>query len=290
VSLPERVAGHIEPTGDRIATRLSKPQAESLAGNEVHRKLTVIIPCYNERATILDVIERVKRLAADKFIIVIENCSTDGSRELLRSVCGDERPFHRSSQHTVDCPPVAGQRWMDGDGFGVLLQPRNLQKGTSVKTGIALANSDYVICQDADLEYDPNDIMRLLDHAERTGLDAVFGSRLLNRRRLPLSAFEFGRVALSKIFRVLYRSHITDVATCYKLMRTNVARSLQMEASGFDLDFEIPAKLMKRRHKISEIPISYAPRSRTRGKKVRWWHGFSAVWTLIRLRCVRKTG
>ncbi|HEV3191960.1 MAG TPA: glycosyltransferase family 2 protein [Polyangiaceae bacterium] len=283
MSLPEHVAGHIEQTGDRIADTPFEP-AESLAGDEVHRKLTVIIPCYNERATILDVIERVKRIATDKFIIVIENCSTDGSRELLRSVCGDERPFRCRNPHTVDFPSVAGQRWMDGDGFGVLLQPLNLQKGTSVKTGVALANSDYVICQDADLEYDPNDIMRLLDHAERTGLDAVFGSRLLDRRRPPLSALELGRVALTKIFRVLYRSPITDVATCYKLMKTNVARGLQMEASGFDLDFEIPAKLMRRRNTVSEIPISYVPRSRAGGKKIRWWHGFSAVWTLIRLR------
>jgi dolichol-phosphate mannosyltransferase len=263
---------------------LSNPQAGSRGESHVHRKLTVIIPCYNERATILDVIERVKRIATDKFIIVVENCSTDGSRELLRSVCSDERPFKANNQSTRDFPAVVGQRWMDGDGFGVLLQPLNLKKGTSVKTGIALANSDYVICQDADLEYDPSDIIRLLDHAERTGLDAVFGSRLLNRRRVPLSAFEFGRVALTKIFRVLYRCPITDVATCYKLMKTSVARGLQMEAAGFDLDFEIPAKLMTRRHTVSEIPIGYVPRSRAHGKKVRWWHGFSAVWTLVRLR------
>src|SRR5258708_38361901 len=159
-----------------------------------------------------------KRVGADKFIGVGENCSTDGARELLRWVCREERPFKANNQSTRDFPAVVGQRWMDGDGFGVLLQPLNLKKGTSVKTGVALANSDYVICQDADLEYDPSDIVRLLDHARRTGLDAVFGSRLLNRGRLPLPPFEAGRIALTRALRLLYRRPISDLATCYQLI------------------------------------------------------------------------
>ncbi len=264
------------------------PTAQSIARPESRRKLTIVVPCFNERATILDVVERVKRVPIDKFILVVENCSNDGTRELLRSVCRDERALGQRTRPMLGGPRIPGQRWMDGDGFAVLLQPTNLRKGTSLKTGLALANSEYIICQDADLEYDPDDIVRLLAHAESTQSAAVFGSRVLNGRQSGYSAFDLGRLALSKTFQVIYNSHVTDVATCYKLMRTDVARSLNMEASGFDLDFEIAAKLLMQRYAISELPVSYRPRTHAHGKKIRWHDGFAALWTLVKLRCRRE--
>jgi GT2 family glycosyltransferase len=147
-----------------------------------------------------------------------------------------------------------------------------------------LAHADYVVCQDADLEYDPRDILRLLACAESTQASAVFGSRLAGRPNRSLDPFQLGRVALTKLFRVLYRSRITDVATCYKLMRTDVVRDLDTRATGFDLDFEIPARLRRRGHTIEDVPISYRPRDHAHGKKIRWRDGVSAAWTLLKLR------
>jgi dolichol-phosphate mannosyltransferase len=247
------------------------------------RKLTIVIPCFNERETILELIDQVKRVDIDKLVVVVDNASTDGTRELLRSLCKNERAL--SAPDFGDARGlVAGQRMLDGDGFTLVLQPTNLKKGASVKTGLALANSEYFICQDADLEYDPSDIVRLLEHAERTGAAAVFGSRLLRRPGLPIDAFHLGRVTLTKLFRGLYDCPITDVATCYKLMRTEVARSLDMQAQGFDLDFEIPAKLARLRHAVAEVPIRYFPRDAWRGKKLRLGDGLSAARTLVKLR------
>jgi glycosyltransferase involved in cell wall biosynthesis len=179
---------------------------------------------------------------------------------------------------------IPGQTLLVGDGFTVVLQPCNLRKAASVRLGLALANSEYVVCQDADLEYEPTDILRLLEHAERTGAAAVFGSRLSGAARVELDAFQVGRIALTKLFQVLYRSDITDVATCYKLMRTEVARALNTRTSGFDLDFEIPARLRLNKHRIADVPIRYHPRGRNGGKKIRWRDGVSAAFTLLRMR------
>lgn len=251
---------------------------------ELKKKLAIVLPCFNEQATILEIIERVKDLPIDKSLMVIDNCSTDGTRELLRSVC--VKSFELESE--LDRLPLElrldGQELLRGDGFTVLLQPRNLHKGSSVKLGIALANSEYVICQDADLEYDPSDILRLLDHAERTGSVAVFGSRTGSLSLIQLDAFQMGRVALTKCFQVLYASKIADVATCYKLVKTDILQDLEMRASGFDLDFEIPARLRRLNHDIEDVPIGYNPRDGAAGKKIRWRDGFSALWTLLQIR------
>jgi glycosyltransferase involved in cell wall biosynthesis len=262
----------------RSALRLVEPLS-----SEQFRTLAIVIPCYNEQSTILEIIERVKALPIDKSIIVVDNCSTDGTRELLRTACGEERPVLPSDS----LPPalaIEGQTLLSGDGFTVLLQPRNLHKAASVRIGIALADSEYVICQDADLEYDPEDILKLVSHAQKTGAVAVFGSRLTGSNPVDRGAFQMGRVGLTKLFRLLYRSQITDVATCYKLMKTDVAKALDTTTSGFDLDFEIPAKLRLLNHVIEDVPIRYFPRDRSMGKKIRWRDGLSASWTLLKLR------
>lgn len=236
-------------------------------------KLTVIIPCFNEHRTILEIVGRVRRLPIDKSIIVVDNCSTDGTREILIALVRHDGLLPSSSDNIFRT-----------DDITLVLQPRNHRKGTSIKMGIALANSDYVICQDADLEYDAADIPRLLEHAEKTRAVAVFGSRLLGAARQRRDSFALGRAALGKLFRLLYRSAVTDVATCYKLLRTDLARSLDMRATGFDLDFEIAAKLVRNDCQIAELPISYDPRSRAAGKKIRWRDGFGALWAMLRNR------
>lgn len=249
-------------------------------------KLAIVIPCYNERETILEIVARVRRLPVDKSIIVVDNASTDGTRELLLSSHDLRRaalPVDLARSNLA----VPGQEFLRHRDLAVLLQPMNLRKGTSFRVGLALADAEYVVCQDADLEYQPSDILRLLEHAERTRAVAVFGSRM-HDAACGLDAFGIGRRALSCLFRLLYSSPIRDVATCYKLLRTDVARELRMTCSSFDLDFEIAAKLRRHQHEIAEVPIRYQPRDRAQGKKIRWTDGASAAWTLLKYGVVQR--
>lgn len=241
--------------------------------------LTIIIPCYNERNTVLDVIRMVHDLPVDKEIIVVDNCSTDGTRELLVEDC-------KGTPDASLAPTIEGQELLRGERFLLILQPKNFKKGTSVRTGVALARGAYVVCQDADLEYEPTDLVRLLDHARANGASAVFGSRLSEKetRDKGFGAFHVARIGLTYVFRVLYWTKITDVATCYKLMKTDAAQRLGMEASGFELDFEIPAKLRRQGIVIDEIPIAYHPRTHEAGKKIGWRDGVNALWTMAKHR------
>jgi glycosyltransferase involved in cell wall biosynthesis len=249
--------------------------------------LTVVIPCFNERHSVLAVLERVKRLPLDKLVIVVDNCSTDGTRELLRSVCSSSAPALLDRARLERLSP--GCEVLFGEGVAVVLQPRNRRKGASVRLGLALAQSDYFVCQDADFEYDPDDLVRLLEHARSTGAVAVFGSRLsaealaLSPRVIPRDAFQLGRVVLTGLFQLLYRSRITDVATCYKLLKTDVAQSLELRTEGFDLDFEIPARLRLQGHTIVEVPVHFTPRNHAQGKKIRWQDGLGAAAVLLEL-------
>jgi dolichol-phosphate mannosyltransferase len=221
-------------------------------------KLTVVIPVYNERGTVMTVLEKVKSLPVSKEIIVIDNLSTDGTRELLETVSDPE--------------------------IRVVLQSKNLGKGTSVKLGFAMAKGEWVIIQDADLEYEPNDILRLLEHAEKAGEVAVFGSRLLTGNPQGMLAFYIGRVVLNLIFRLLFGARTTDVATCYKLVRSDIAKRLRLRCSGFDLDFELASALRRLGYNIAEVPITYRPRTIAEGKKIRPMDGIKAIATMLRVR------
>ena len=224
-------------------------------------KLTIVIPVYNERGTLPEILSRVRALALDKEIIVIDNCSTDGTREYLQSL------------HLAQ--------------VRVVLQSANYQKGTSVRKGIELARGEYTVIQDADLEYDPEDLLKLLRVAEEEGAPAVFGSRFLDpeQARGPLIP-RFGRNRLNDLFRVLYWSPLTDIATCYKLARTELLRGLNLRCSGFDLDYEIAAKLAKTGVAIREVAVSYRPRTTAEGKKLVWTDGLRAGWALLKFRFV----
>ncbi len=228
----------------------------------VKPKLSIVVPVYNERATVLTVLEQVRRLPVSKEIIAVENCSTDGTRELLANYQAQD--------------------------VRIVLQAKNLGKGTSVKLGIALAKGEWVIIQDADLEYDPNDILRLLEFAEQTNQVAVFGSRLLTGNPQGMWAFYIGRVVLNLIFRLLFAARTTDVATCYKLVRADVAKKLRLRCSGFDLDFELASALRRLGYEIAEVPISYRPRTVAEGKKIRAVDGLRAIATMLRVRLMPK--
>lgn len=221
-------------------------------------KLSIIIPVYNERDTLPRILERVRALPVDKELIVVDNVSTDGTRELVAALDGEP-------------------------GVQVVLQQVNRGKGHSVRRGIALASGEWVIIQDADEEYQPEEILDLLALAEQ-GHDAVFGSRLLRDPPAVPWHHALGRDFLNLVFRLLYGARVTDVATCYKLMRTAVAQRLVLISDGFDLDYEIACRLRRAGVGIIELPVTYRPRTLAEGKKLRWTDGVRALGALLRFR------
>ncbi len=226
-------------------------------------KLSVIICVYNERETIQTVLERVREVELgagwEKEIIVVDNFSTDGTRELLQG---------------LGLPDVR-----------VIFHPRNLGKGTSVRTGLASATGDYAIIQDADLEYDPAEYHLFLERVGPERPAAIYGSRTLGGRAVYKYVTNYlGVRFLTWLTNFLYGAHLTDVATGAKMVRLDVARSLNLTGSGFDLDFELTDKLLRAGHRIVEVPITYRPRTIAEGKKIRPWDGLWALKVIIRDR------
>ncbi len=225
-------------------------------------ELSVVIPVYNEVGTIRELVERVLRVPIDKETIIVDNCSTDGTRELIQE---------------FDYPQVR-----------IILQERNMMKGNSVRKGIAAARGEYLVIQDGDLEYSPQDFVPMLQLCRQSDVLAVLGSRILGARnrkqKLPASTYSVGRELINKVFRLLYASNLTDVATCYKMAATRTFQSLELRCNSFDLDFELAAKLTmlarKRGMRVAELPIDYFPRSVEEGKKIRWQDGLHALRTL----------
>lgn len=226
-------------------------------------KLSLIVCTYNEKDTILTVLERIYKAPLlpgwAREIIVVDNASTDGTQELLRSI--------------------------EYDDAHIIYQPQNLGKGTSIRTAIPRCTGDYVFIQDADLEYDPKDYPIFLSLAESENPAAIFGSRTLGGRAIyKYVANYLGVRFLTTLTNLLYGSNLTDVATASKMVRTDILKRLKLVGTGFDLDFELPAKLMIAGYEIKEVPISYMPRSIEQGKKIRPWDGLWALRVIIRDR------
>ncbi len=222
-------------------------------------KLSIIICAYNEQRTILSAIAQAHAVDLpagwEKEVIAVDNASTDGTRELLQS---------------VDLP-----------GVRVVLHPRNMGKSASILTGIREASGDYFLIFDADLEYEAADIPRLVAAVSPGDTVAVFGSRTLGGRKIYIYAQNYWGVRLlTAVANLLFGGHMTDIATGPKLVRVDIARALELSAHDFDLDFELPCKLLKRGHTIQEIPINYHPRSVAQGKGLA---GFKAIRTGLRV-------
>jgi len=230
-------------------------------------RLSIIICVYNERDTILTVIDRVRavdlRPEWEKEVIVVDNFSTDGTRELLQGL------------HLPDVQ--------------VVFHPRNLGKGTSVRTAIAHCVGDYAIIQDADLEYDPAEYPLFLARAARDHPTAVYGSRTLGGRAVYKYVTNYlGVRLLTGLTNLLYGTHLTDVATASKMVRVDVLKSLNLTGAGFDLDFELTDKILRAGYQIVEIPITYRPRTIAEGKKIRPWDGLWALRVIVRDRLIPK--
>jgi len=221
-------------------------------------KLSVVIPVYNEKKSLLEIIHRVRSVPIEKEIILVDDFSTDGTRDLLHDLERQE--------------------------FKVLYHEKNKGKGAALRTGFQHATGEFVIVQDADLEYDPNDYSKLLQPIVDGKADVVYGSRFSGHRSNMTSLHTLGNLFLTWITNVFYRTSITDMETCYKLFRRETIQGIRIECNRFNFEPEVTAKLLKRGLRIVEVPISYSGRSFSEGKKITWRDGFSAVWTLIKYR------
>ena len=223
-------------------------------------KLSILMPVYNEEATLEEIIRRVVALPLEKEIILVDDCSTDRTREILQQYEG--RPEMK-----------------------VVYLDKNCGKGRAVRTALDHATGEVVVVQDADLEYNPAELVPLLAPIERGEVDVVFGSRRLKKDNpRSLLTFFIGGMTLNWITCRMYRIQITDCATCYKMMKTDLMRSLSLRCERFEFCPEVIAKLAKRKVPIVELPISYAPRTIEEGKKIRWRDGVEALWTLLKFR------
>lgn len=229
--------------------------------------LSIIIPCYNEKNTVLEILEKVSSVETgmEKEIIIIDDGSTDGTREILQSI--------RDKGNTV----VAQ----------VIFHPRNMGKGMAIRTGLKHASGDVVIIQDADLEYDPEDYPKLVAPIVEGKASVVYGSRNLERNEKSYWTYYLGGRFLSILTNLLYGSSITDEATCYKVFSRQVIDNIDLECKGFEFCPEVTAKVLRKGYNIFEVPIQYSPRRIEEGKKICLKDGIQAVWILLKYRFIK---
>ncbi len=223
-------------------------------------KLSVIIPVYNEKNTITEILKQVIDVPVDKEIIIVDDSSTDGTREILKDI----RRTHKDIR--------------------LILKEKNEGKGSAVREGLKHIAGDIVVIQDGDLEYNPMDWIRMLQVIKDKRADVVYGSRILGKGEKSSLTFYLGGRLLSFLVNILYGANITDEPTCYKMFKVDVIRSIKLDCKGFEFCSEVTAKVLKKGYKIYEIPISYKPRKIKEGKKIRWKDGVIAIWTLIKYR------
>jgi len=225
--------------------------------------LTVIMPVYNERQTVLDVVKHVLSLDIVKDLIIVDDGSTDGTRDLLK----------KSSL---------------GPKVKIVYHTKNVGKGGAIRTGAQEATGDVVAIQDADMEYDPKELPQLTEPIRKGVADVVYGSRLWGGKAQRVHMFWhlMGNRFLTLVTDILFNTTLTDIETCYKVMRTDVLKRINIRSKGFGVEPEITAKILKMKLRVYEMPISYYGRTYEEGKKITWVHGFEALWMLFKYRFV----
>jgi len=221
-------------------------------------KLSVIIPVYNERSTIEEVVHKVQAVPVEKEIIIVDDGSTDGTAEIVRQLARDVTQVY--------CSRV------------------NFGKGAAIRVGLTYATGDAVIIQDADLELDPNEYVGLLQKLETGEAEVVYGSRFARRNRKVKLVRRLANWFLTSLTRLLYHCSLTDMETAYKLFRADVIRRVRLRCIGFEFEPEVTAKLLRLGYRIAEVPITYNPRTEEEGKKIRWTDGLKAIHWLLKCR------
>src|SRR3954451_24751927 len=220
--------------------------------------LSVVMPVYNERTTVEEIIRRVLAVPMRIQLIAVDDGSTDGTGAILDSLQAEL-------------------------GFTLLRQP-NAGKGAALRRGFSEVAGDLVVIQDADLEYSPEEYPELIELICSGHADVVFGSRFLGRHRVFMFTHYLGNRVVTLATNVLYNTMLTDMETCYKVMRIEVLRSFTLDSNGFGIEPELTAKIFKRGYRVYEVPITYAGRGYDEGKKITWRAGFEALWVLIKYR------
>jgi len=225
-------------------------------------KLSVIIPVYNEVESIKTIIQRVQATKMAHEIILVDDGSKDGTRDILKTLDGKK-------------------------GIHVILHEKNQGKGAAVRTGMAAAKGDVLLIQDADLEYDPRDYPELIKPIKEGLADVVYGSRFLGRaHRVTMFWHMVANKSLTLMTNILYDTILTDMETGYKVFRKEVIEGMVIRANSFNFEPEFTAKILKRKYRIFEVPITFNPRDYTQGKKIKLHDAFEAVWALIKYRFV----
>jgi glycosyltransferase involved in cell wall biosynthesis len=229
-------------------------------------RLSIIMPCFNERATIAEILNRVSANAPEAEILVVDDGSHDGTRDILRQLSDGASPF---------------------PNLRVIYHQKNGGKGAAIHTGIAAATGDVIMIQDADLEYDPRDYPRLLQPILEGRAQVVYGSRFLGGPRKAMMFWHMvANMLLTLMTNILYDTILSDMETGYKVFKADLLRGVPLRAHRYDFEPEITAKILKRRVRIYEVPISFDPREYSDGKKIGLRDAFEAVWTLLKYRFV----
>jgi len=237
-------------------------------------RLSVIIPAYNEEKTIYQLLKKVAKANTRKIkkeIIIIDDCSKDNT---FKEVLQFKKRFKKKSGY---------------ESIKLLRHKGNRGKGYAIRTGIKHARGDIIIIQDADLEYNPNEYYSLIKPILDGKAKVVYGSRRLKKSNKTAGfSYFIGGIGLTFIANLLYPNlKITDESTCYKVFKVDILKSLNLKCKGFEFCPEVTAKLAKKGIKICEVPISYYPRTVKEGKKIKWRHGFEAVWTLLKYKFIK---
>lgn len=225
-------------------------------------KLSVIIPVYNEKDTILQILKKIEQIQLDGVdieIILVDDHSTDGTRDILRSI---------------------------EYKYKIIFHQKNQGKGRAIRAGLAEVTGNYVVIQDADLEYDPRDFAHMIEKMVKEKLPVLYGSRRLNKNNVQFSGITYylGGILVTEVTNLLYRQSLTDEPTCYKMFNSEFLRSIPLTCERFEFCPEVTARIARRGIKILEVPISYYPRHKNEGKKIRWRDGAEALFVLLKHR------